>query len=56
MELPMEAALHTCPTCGYITNTNFLEVKLYIQELDGLYCPRCYAEWISKNITKMEQL
>lgn len=41
-----------CPKCGYVPSTNET-ININFEPYVGDYCMKCYAKWISENISKM---
>jgi len=45
---------YVCPKCG--ANDTIGNIQVSIEPFEGVYCQRCYAEWIHANIPKMDRL
>lgn len=44
-----------CPKCGWkCSGGEGLHISMGL-DIDGDYCMKCWAKWISENITKMEE-
>ena len=53
----MELGKYVCPKCGYTgerTDYFIPGMEITNSQYEGMYCINCYAEWLNKNITKME--
>ena len=44
---------YKCPKCGAL---DCGEITVSIEPFTGFYCLKCYAEWINKNIPKLEEM
>lgn len=42
---------YDCPVCGVVKV--YVSVSLGDPALDGMYCQKCYAVWINKNLPRL---
>ena len=42
---------YDCPVCGVVKV--YVSVTLGDPELDGMYCQKCYARWVNKNLPRI---
>ena len=44
---------YDCPVCGVVKV--YISVTLGDPELDGMYCQKCYARWVNKNLPRITE-
>jgi hypothetical protein len=42
---------YDCPECGVVCC--YISITLDDPTLDGMYCQRCYARWVNKNLPRI---